>query len=31
MSAVRNWLETIGPGQDADAFEANVIDTDLAY
>ncbi len=29
MSAVRNWLEAIGLGQYADAFEANDIDTDL--
>jgi class 3 adenylate cyclase/tetratricopeptide (TPR) repeat protein len=29
MSAVRNWLEGIGLGQYADAFEANDIDTDL--
>src|SRR5215475_12500196 len=29
MSAVRNWLETIGLVQYADAFEANDIDTDL--
>ena len=29
MSAVRDWLETIGLGQYADAFEANHIDTDL--
>jgi class 3 adenylate cyclase len=29
MSAVRDWLETIGLGQYADAFEANDIDTDL--
>jgi hypothetical protein len=29
MSAVRNWLEVIGLGQYADAFEANDIDTDL--
>src|ERR1700730_12548237 len=29
MSAVRNWLEGIGLGQYADAFEANDIDMDL--
>ena len=29
MSAVRDWLETIGLPQYADAFEANDIDTDL--
>jgi hypothetical protein len=29
MSAVRNWLEAIGLGQYADAFETNDIDTDL--
>jgi hypothetical protein len=29
MSSVRDWLETIGLGQYADAFEANDIDTDL--
>ena len=29
MSAVRNWLEAIGFGQYADAFEANDIDMDL--
>src|SRR5271169_5399408 len=29
MSAVRNWLEAIGLGQYADAFEANDIDPDL--
>jgi class 3 adenylate cyclase len=29
MSAVRNWLEAIGLGQYAEAFEANDIDTDL--
>jgi class 3 adenylate cyclase/tetratricopeptide (TPR) repeat protein len=29
MSAVRDWLEAIGLGQYADAFEANDIDTDL--
>ena len=29
MSAVRAWLEAIGLGQYADAFEANDIDTDL--
>jgi class 3 adenylate cyclase len=29
MSAVRNWLEAIGLGQYADAFEANDIDMDL--
>src|SRR6516165_958013 len=29
MSAVRDWLETIGLGQYADAFEANDIDTEL--
>ncbi len=29
MRAVRNWLEAIGLGQYADAFEANDIDTDL--
>jgi class 3 adenylate cyclase len=29
MSAVRDWLETIGLGQYADAFEGNDIDTDL--
>jgi hypothetical protein len=29
MSAVRHWLEAIGLGQYADAFEANDIDTDL--
>jgi class 3 adenylate cyclase/predicted ATPase len=29
MSDVRKWLETIGFGQYADAFEANDIDTDL--
>ena len=28
MSAVRAWLEAIGLGQYADAFEANDIDTD---
>ena len=29
MSAVRDWLEAIGLGQYANAFEANDIDTDL--
>ena len=29
MSAVRDWLEAIGLGQYADAFEANDIDMDL--
>src|SRR6516165_2448231 len=29
MSAVRDWLEAIGLGQYADAFEENDIDTDL--
>ena len=29
MSAVRHWLEAIGLGQYAEAFEANDIDTDL--
>src|SRR6516164_2654285 len=29
MSAMRDWLEAIGLGQYADAFEANDIDTDL--
>jgi hypothetical protein len=29
MSAVRDWLETIGLGQYAHAFEANDIDMDL--
>ncbi len=29
MSAVRDWLDLIGLGQYADAFEANDIDTDL--
>jgi hypothetical protein len=29
MSAVRDWLESIGLGQYADAFEANDIDADL--
>jgi class 3 adenylate cyclase len=29
MSAVRDWLEAIGLGRYADAFEANDIDTDL--
>src|SRR6516165_3392701 len=29
MSAVRNWLEAIGLGQYADAFEANDIDIEL--
>jgi predicted ATPase/class 3 adenylate cyclase len=29
MSAVRNWLEAIGLGQYADAFETNDIDTEL--
>jgi class 3 adenylate cyclase len=29
MSRVRDWLEAIGLGQYADAFEANDIDTDL--
>ena len=29
MSGVRDWLEAIGLGQYADAFEANDIDTDL--
>ena len=29
MSAVRDWLGTIGLGQYADAFEANDIDRDL--
>jgi class 3 adenylate cyclase len=29
MSAVRDWLDAIGLGQYADAFEANDIDTDL--
>jgi hypothetical protein len=29
MSAVRNWLEAIGLGRYADAFEANDIDMDL--
>jgi hypothetical protein len=29
MSTVRDWLEAIGLGQYADAFEAHDIDTDL--
>src|SRR5262245_49751087 len=29
MSAVRHWLEAIGLGQYADAFEANDVDLDL--
>ena len=29
MSEIRKWLETIGLGQYADAFEANDIDLDL--
>ena len=29
MSAVRDWLEALGLGQYADAFDANDIDTDL--
>src|SRR6516164_9232599 len=29
MSAVRDWLDAIGLGQYADAFETNDIDTDL--
>ena len=29
MSAVRNWLEAVGFGQYADAFEDNDIDMDL--
>ena len=29
MSEIRNWLETIGLGQYADAFETNDIDMDL--
>jgi SAM domain (Sterile alpha motif) len=29
MSEVRKWLETIGLGQYADAFETNDIDMDL--
>ena len=29
MSEIRKWLETIGLGQYADAFEANDIDIDL--
>jgi SAM domain (Sterile alpha motif) len=29
MSAVRDWLEEIGLGQYAEAFEANEIGTDL--
>src|SRR5262249_15112348 len=29
MSSVRDWLDAIGLGQYADAFEANDIDTDL--
>jgi hypothetical protein len=29
MSAVRDWLGTIGLGQYADAFEANDIDREL--
>ena len=29
MSETRKWLETIGLGQYADAFEANDIDMDL--
>ena len=29
MSAVRNWLEAIGLGRYADAFEANDIDMEL--
>ena len=29
MSAVRDWLDSIGLGQYADAFEAHDIDTDL--
>ena len=29
MRAVRDWLDLIGLGQYADAFEANDIDTDL--
>jgi hypothetical protein len=29
MSEIRKWLETIGLGQYADAFEANDIDMDL--
>jgi hypothetical protein len=30
MRAVRNWLEEIGLGQYADAFETNDIDTNIA-
>ena len=29
MSEIRNWVEAIGLGQYADAFEANDIDMDL--
>ena len=29
MSDIRRWLETIGPGQNGDAFQANDIDMDL--
>jgi hypothetical protein len=29
MSEIRTWLESIGLGQYADAFEANHIDMDL--
>ena len=29
MSEIRKWLETIGLGQYADAFETNDIDMDL--
>jgi class 3 adenylate cyclase len=29
MSEIRNWLESIGLGQYADAFETNDIDMDL--
>ena len=29
MSAIRDWLEAIGLGQYADAFEANDIDSEL--
>ena len=29
MSEIRKWLESIGLGQYADAFEANKIDMDL--
>ena len=29
MSEIQKWLETIGLGQYADAFETNAIDMDL--